>query len=514
MLETQRCKKDTEGGLRLLRVGFEYSLVSLDPRIGGENISQVLVSLLFEGLTRYDKEGHVELAIAETIEISSDGLEYIFKLQPSYWNDGSPLTAYDFEYAWKKILSPEFHTSFAYLFYPILGAKEAKEGKIPIDKVGIQVIDELTLKVQLKHPAPYFLELVSHSSYSPVHQVIDQTHPDWPFQTGESFLCNGPFSIEENVTDLSYKMVKNPYYWAEDLIDLDEIHFSKMSSFQALQAYRRGEIDWLGNPLGGWMMNYEPQEGDPIVTIAGNSIVGWQVFNTSRWPFHNLKLREAMSLAIDRSKICENAFINITPAYSPLLANHSHNPEAQFPHPNIEKARNLWKEGWNELGVDADKIPRLQFIYHYKSIRDHVVSHLKIQFKEVLGLECDFIALPWRIMFDRMTKGEFQMGLMQWMSWINDPIYTLNSFRFASEGTNFCKWENPVFQELLYKADYEVDSEKRQTYLKEAEAVLCSQMPVIPLFYQSHQAMVKKNLNVSYNVSRAVFNFAKCFYKK
>src|SRR3990167_6270925 len=140
MLETHRGKKDTEVCMRTVRVGFEYSILSLDPRIGGENASQALVSLLFEGLNRYDKDGYVELAIAETIEISSNGLEYIFKLQPSYWNDGSLLTAYDFEYAWKKILSPEFTTSFAYLFYSILGAKEAKEGKIPIDKVGIQVI--------------------------------------------------------------------------------------------------------------------------------------------------------------------------------------------------------------------------------------------------------------------------------------------------------------------------------------------------------------------------------------
>ena len=514
MLETYLGKKDTEVCLRTVRVGFEYSILSLDPRIGGENASQALVSLLFEGLTRYDKDGYVELAIAETIEISSDGLEYIFKLQPSYWNDGSLLTAYDFEYAWKKILSPEFPTSFAYLFYSILGAKEAKEGKIPIDKVGIQVIDDLTLRVQLEHPAPYFLELVSHPSYSPVHQVIDQTHPDWPFQTGGNFLCNGPFTIEENLTDLSYKMVKNRYYWAEDVIDLDEIHFSKMSSFQAFQAYRRGEIDWLGNPLCGWMKNFVPLDEDQVVMISGTSMVGWHVFNTSKWPFHNLKLRQAISLAIDRSTICEDAFIKITPAYSPLLATHSHNAEAKFPHFNLEDARKLWKEGWKELGVDADKIPRLQFIYNYKGIRDHVVSHLKQQLKEALGLECDFIALPWPILFGRMTKGDFQMGLMQWTSWVNDSIYTLNGFRFASDDTNFSKWENTTFQELLYKADHEVDPERRETHLAQAESILCREMPVIPLFYQPYQAMMKKNLDVSYNVSRAVFNFAKCFYKK
>ena len=106
------------------------------------------------------------------------------------------------------------------------------------------------------------------------------------------------------------------------------------------------------------------------------------------------------------------------------------------------------------------------------------------------------------------------MGLMHWVTWINDPVYTLNGFRFEKEDTNFSKWENPALQRLLDKSDQEIDPEKRKLYFSEAEEILCREMPVIPLFYQPFMAMVKKNLSVTYNVSRAVFNFARCFYKK
>ncbi len=498
---------------KILRISFEYSFLSLDPRIGGESFCQIMAGLLFEGLTRYDKDGCIELAIAETIEISSDGLEYKFKLQPSCWNDQSPLTAYDFEYAWKKVLSPDFKTSFAYLFYPIRGAKEAKEGKISTDEVGIHVIDELTLKVVLSHPAPYFLELTSHQIYSPIHRLIDQEYPQWPYQSGKNFPCNGAFLIAENHADIAYKLVKNPLYWDSEGIDLDEIIFNGMNSFQALQAFRRGEVDWLGHPLGSWMTSYEPMNDDQVISFPNGSVC-WHVFNTSKEPFNNTKLRQAIAYSIERASFCDTAAIKITPALSALLPKHINNPEARFPNANHEAARKLWAEGWKELGMELSQIPRLSLIYHSKGVRDHIVSHIHTQLSEVLGIDCELVALSWNVLFHRMTKGEFQMGIMSWHSWINDPVYTLNGFRFAKEDTNFSKWENPAYQELLDKSDQEMDLEKRKLYFSEAEEILCREMPIIPLFYQQFMAMVKKNLSVTYNVSRAVFNFARCFYKK
>ena len=435
----------------------------------------------FEGLTRYDKDGCIELAIAETIEISSDGLEYTFKLQPSLWNDQSPLTAYDFEYAWKKVLSPDFKTSFAYLFYPIRGAKEAKEGKVSTDEVGIHVIDELTLKVVLSHPAPYFLELVSHQIYSPIHRLIDQEYPQWPYQSGKNFPCNGAFSIAENHADVAYKMVKNPFYWDPESIDLDEIIFNSMNSFQALQAFRRGEIDWIGYPLGSWLTSFETMHDDQVISFP-NCSVCWHVFNTSKWPFNNTKLRQAIAYAIERTVFCNTAATNITPAHSALLPKHINNPEARFPNANHEIARKLWEEGWRELGMELSQIPRLSLMYHSKGVRDHIVSHIHAQLSEVFGIDCELVVLSWDALFHRMTKGDFQMGIMSWHSWINDPIYTLNGFRFAKEDTNFSKWENRAYQELLENAIKRLMPKSANRIFQRQKKYYAKKCPLSPYF--------------------------------
>ncbi len=495
-----------------LRIGFEYSLLSLDPRKGGDGISQVLSGLLFEGLTWFDGSGKIKNGIAATIHHSADYKQYTFHLRACKWNDGSPLTAHDFEYAWKKVLSPDFKTSFAYLFYPIQGAQEAKEGLLSIDHVGIKALDERTLQVELKNPTPYFLELTSNPIYAPIHRIIDQRYPQWPYQSGVNFPCNGAFTLKLNNPGQGYKIEKNPLYWDADNIALDQVMFNQMTSHQAFEAFSRGEVDWLGHPLGSWHTFYKPGKDDRVISISNGSVC-WYVFNTSEGPFRSIKLRQAVALAIQRSEFLTDSPLPITPAYSPLPQQHSSSTAFRFPQ-NIERARELWREGWEELGFQLSDIPPLTLIFHLKGAREPVAHHLQRQLKTCFGITCELKPLAWDLHFKKMTQGDFQMGLMQWTSWIDDPIYTLNAFRSSTEDLNFPKWEHPVFQELLSQCDQEINPAQRMAYFASAEELICKEIPVIPLFYQSFQTLVKNTLNVSYNISRATFNLARCFYRK
>jgi oligopeptide transport system substrate-binding protein len=497
---------------QVLRIGFQYSLFSLDPRIGGEALSQVILGLLFEGLTRFDGDGKVHNGTAENILISEDYREYTFQLRPCFWNDGSPLTAYDFEYAWKKVLSPDFKTAFAYLFYPIKGAKEAKEGKISLDKIGIWAIDERTLKVRLENPTPYFLELTSLQIYAPVHRLIDQQDPQWSYQVGNSYPCNGAFVLKINKPGQCYKLEKNPRYWDVASISLDQLIFNRMTPYQAFEAFKKREIDWLGHPLGSWDSLYEAGKEDRVISFPNGSVC-WCVFNTSEGPFRSKKLRQAIAFAIQRSDLIRQASLPITPAFTPLLPQHSHSTKQGFME-NIQLARELWIQGWEELGVQESQIPPLTLLFHHKGTREHVAYHLQQQFNKALGAQIVLKPLSWDLLFEAMSKGNFTLGLMQWSSWVDDPIYTLNSFRSAQEGTNFAKWEHPRYQELMQLCDQEPNLAQRKAYFAAAEELLCREMPVVPLFYQPFQALVKSNLNVSYNISRATFNLARCFYKK
>ena len=186
------------GSHQIFKLSLEHPVVSLDPRVGGDGASALILKMLFEGLMRMDKQGQLENGVAQQITISFDQKTYLFQLHPKrLWSDGSTVSAYDFEYAWKKVLSPTFKTPFAYLFYPIKNAKLAKSGAVSSDAIGVKAIGPLTLKVELEFPSPYFLELTAHTIYSPVNRLTDQTHPNWPFEDKGNYICNGAFQLKK-----------------------------------------------------------------------------------------------------------------------------------------------------------------------------------------------------------------------------------------------------------------------------------------------------------------------------
>jgi len=479
-----------------LRIALGMTMFSLDPRVGGENSSSSVLSFLFEGLTRFGADGHVENAIAESIDISSDLKFYTFKLRYCLWNDGSLVSAHDFAYSWKKTLSPDFQTNFAAFFYPIKNAKEAKEGKISTEQIGIYVLDDQTIQVELVRPAPYFLQLTAHPIFSPVNRLVDQVCPQWPYQAEKNYPCNGPFQLKVNRQNQGYQLVKNPLYWDASQIRLDRITLTPMDAFQATQAFARNEIDWMGNPFGSWYPSYAPNK-DAHMLSHPNSSVCWFFFNTSLAPFNHRKIRQAFSLAIDRYEIVKNAYLSLTPAYSVLHPLHCETGHPVFPEHDQEKALQLLHEALHELGLTANDL-KIRLIFHQKGMQEHAAHSLEKQFKEKLGIVCQLQPLSWNAFFHKVIEGQFHVGLIHWTTPIDDPIYTLNAFRFAKEGVNFSKWENIDFQRCLDLSEEENNPFLRSSHLFEAEKILSQEMPVTPLFYQSYQATVRKNLQINY----------------
>lgn len=495
-----------------LKIAFEYSVVSLDPRIGGESISGDILRLLFEGLTRYDQNGNIENGVAESIEVSSNGKQYVFKLRTSFWNDGSPVTAYDFEYAWKKILSPGFKTSFANSFYPIKNAKEAKEGKVSPEAIGIEVIDNRTLKVELINPTPYFLQLTADPLFSPVHRFIDQQHPQWSYQCEANYPCNGPFQLKINQPNQGYQFVKNALYWDNKRIELDQITMTQMPPSQATQAFQKNEVDWVGSPFGSWHSLYGVK--NEKVTTFKSSTVCWFVFNTNYRPFHNHKLRQAFAYAINRAQIVQNSFMPLTPANSLLLPYYHDYKHCLYPEFSPDKARALLHEALHELDLSLEDLPTITLVFLEKGIREHIAYSLMEQFKECLGIKCELQALPWNRLFNQMTKGNFQVGIVNWLSKIDDPIDILSAFKFADQDINFSKWENKDFINFLDLSDQEISPFLRSSYLLKAEEIVCKDMPIIPILYQPYQALIRKNLNINFKLPSGPFNISRTSYNK
>ncbi|MGA8163490.1 MAG: peptide ABC transporter substrate-binding protein [Waddliaceae bacterium] len=502
-----------------LRIGVEYSVVSLDPRVGGESISGDMLKLLFEGLTRFNQKGQIENALAESIEVSSNLLDYTFQLRTAYWNDGSLLTAHDFEYAWKTVLSPDFDTAFIYFFYSIKHAKEAKEGKVSADQIGIHAIDERTLKVELTHPTPYFLQMTAHPLYSPVHRFVAQRHPQWSYQCGKNYPCNGPFQLKINQPGQGYQLVKNPFYWEANQIALDQITITHMTPTQAVRAFQRREVDWVGSPFGSWHPSYNEFKAARIgkVLALSNTWVCWCQINTSCFPFNYHKLRQAFAHAVQRGPIVSGAFLPITPAYSPLLPQHQTSSQLKYPDYDPEKALQLFHEALEEMNLTKEDLPPFRVIYIEHGIREHTASCLKKQFEECFGIDCELHPLPWNEVFHRLTHGEYQMSVVHWFSWLDDPIYTLNSFRSVDiQKVNFSRWESESldYEHYLDQSERIMNPFQRSVYLVKAEETLIREIPIIPLFYQPGQALVKDDLKGIYRDPCGSFNITRIYHTK
>jgi len=498
---------------QVLRIGMEYSSISLDPRIGGDTRSCDILKLLFEGLTRIDQNGEIENALAESIAISSNLKEYTFHLRPTVWNDGTPVTAHDFVYAWKSILDPRFETAFDYLFYPIVGAFEIKSGKLPVEKLGVSVLNDYTLKIELVNPIHYFLQLTAHPIYSPVHRAVDQKNSDWPDKSGQEFACNGPFILKINRPHQGYHLVKNPFYWDPTYLALDQITMTLMNPAQAVQAFRSGELDWIGNPLGEWYSFFHHGNEEKVLSFR-NAGVSICLFNTESFPFSNKKLRLAISYAIDRAHINNKAFVPLTPAHSPLLPHVREINETVFPEYDSEMAKTLFREGLDEMEIDVHDIPPLNFLVQEKGIREYLADEIVKELERCFGIRCILKAHPRHTYFKKMISGDFHMGIILWSTLVEDPSYTLNVYLHRQNGINFSRWEDEGFQKAIQMREQILNPLQRSQALFTAEKILADQAPIIPLFYHSSLSLVKAELQANYKAPGGRFNLAKSFYQK
>ncbi len=492
---------------QILRLSYLYFPISLDPRIGGDEDSERLIELLFEGLMRIGSDGKPACALAKSFEISADKRQYTFHLRDSLWTNSDPVTAFDFEYSWKKILSPGFSTTFAYLFYAIKNAKNAKEGSVSLDEVGVKALNERTLVVELENPAPYFLELAALTLYTPVNHKIDKIHPNWSDQEGRGYVCNGPFQLKKRSVTHGYELIRNPLYWDKERVSLDQVLVTQNDSYTALQMFKNDETDWVGRPLRAW---------DPSFTtgLAGKAEycstprIFWYVFNVRLFPFNHPKLRRALAYALNRKSLIEELRYDGSSAITPLPLVLTQLHDQGIVDGDSESALRLFEESLQELGITREEFPVITLIQTKGGIADKAAPLIARQWQKLFGIHCRVDSYEWNTIFDKMTHGDYQIGGISWKSWINDPIYTLNAFRYASEKVNFAQWEDERYQKRLDAADKEVDRTQRLNYLREAEEILLHEMPIIPIYYEVQQFQRKQRLKVAVNPKTGHVDFS------
>jgi oligopeptide transport system substrate-binding protein len=468
-----------------LKVNIQDEPQSLDPRKVRQLAGLAIVRELFDGLMRVSKEGKPELAVAESVDVSSDGKCYTFHLRETRWSNGDPVTAHDFAYAWKTRLSPNFPSDTADSLYVIKHAKAVKEGKLPLSELGIRAASDHILVVELESPTAYFPELVSHPSWVPVNQRIDQENPSW-FQNASSYVSNGPFSLAEWNHSSSLVLKKNPSYWDHSAVHLSSIEFYMLAEETELNMFEKKEVDWAGSPLSTLPLDaIKSFKKTPLLGAITGCSTDFLRINTRLDLLSDARIRRALALAINRKELTEHVMQGgQVPALGLVPPSIEGGGNAYFSDADAQLAHRLFDEALLDLGVHKENLPELSYLYR-SSERNHLIAQtIQQQWREVLGFNIKLEAVESKVFFSRISKKDYQIAFGNWVADFADPINFLEVFK-TKLGSNNTEWENSSYTELLSRAAVLPKSEHRTVLLREAEEILMREMPIIPLSYMS-----------------------------
>ncbi len=489
---------------KTLRFAISSRFHPLDPRIQGNEDTKPILKMLFEGLMQIDSEGNVVLGVAKSIKISKDRKKYTFKLRTSFWSNGAVVTANDFEYAWKSVLSPQFKAPSAYLLYPIKHARAIKKGYLPAAELGVKALSKDTLEIELEYPTPYFLELLAQPQFAPINPAIDQSQPTWPHQEDNGYVCNGPFVLKKNNPSQYYELIKNPTYHQASKILLDRISIKHAQSADIKEMFLRDEIDWIGFPTQPVDLSSLPLDQGETVVLHNDSVY-WYIFNTRCFPFNHVKIRQALALTVNRARLLQAVPSGHWPAFTFLPFQHS---QGYLMEESQRKGVEIFEEALTELGLDRKNFPVIKLLFAEGKVRNNIAKIIKEGWERILGIRCQIDILEdWYEVFNRLTDGDFQIGGINWISLINDPSYTLQVFHSASQFINFPQWKNDQYEQFIDKANTEKRLSKRLLYLGLAEKLLLKEAPIIPLVRALPCSLKKNSVELTNHSSLKSWDF-------
>ncbi|MFC2049518.1 peptide ABC transporter substrate-binding protein [Chlamydiota bacterium] len=474
-----------------LRLNLYTEPPSLDSRKATDATSMNVLMMLFEGLTRMGEDEMPHPAAAEKIAISEDGRTYTFTLRDACWSNGEPVTSEDFLYAWQSMLDPKFPGLFAYKLYVIENAEEVKLGKLPMSALGVKAPDAKTLVVTLKYPTPYFLELTAFPTFYPLYKPSDVANPEWAAEAGPLYVSNGPFQLKMWEHESEIVVTKNPNYWDAAAVKLDGLHLAMIDDTTTeFYMFEMNELDWSGSPLSNLPPEFIPaliREGKAHFYPAAASY--YYKINTEHFPLNNANIRKALGYSINRKDIVTHitqAGQQPATALVPEMRGWSP-PSHLFPDGDVEEAKKLFAKGLAELGITAKEFPPISISYNTNREHQKIAQAIQQQWKEVLGIEVQLVHYDWKVYLSKISNQDYQIGRMGWIGDFNDPVSFLEPFKFRNDpkkgGNNDTGWERPEYIALLDAANQELDLQKRAQLLREAEAILIDDMPVIPLYF-------------------------------
>ena len=513
-------KSSDSASKQVLNWNESAELPTMDLSKATDVVSFDTLNNTMEGLYRLGKDSKIEPGLATKTKVSSDGLTYTFTLRKdAKWSNGDKVTAKDFVYSWRRTLDPKTNSQYAYLFEGIKNATDVMNGKKSTKEVGVKADGDYKLVVTLDKQIPYFKLLMGFPTFFPQNQNAVEKYGS-KYGTASKYMCyDGPFNLTKwTGTNLSWSLKKSDNYWDKKNVKLDSINFKvNKSNSTAYNLYQSGKLD--ATSLSAEQA--KQLKGQSGYTVRQAASTFYFQYNQTKPEFQNKKIRQAISMVIDRkefvNKVLGNGSIPSKGLVSTGLATRNGKDFADASYVkdgatvNFAKAKKLWAEGLKEIGKDSLTFGLLSDDTDAaKKTTEFIQSAIESNLK---GAKVECANVPFKTRLNRTNQGQFDVVISAWGADFADPISFLDMFT-SNNSYNAGKWKNAQYDKLIEasKSTDAGNAGKRWNDLVSAEKILIQEQGISPLYQQATAWMVKPKVKgVIYNSAGANYNFKNAY---
>ena len=493
-------KANEEG---LLIIGNSNEPKGLDPHLVSGVLESNIIRALFEGLAvdHPSEDGTPLPGAARTWEPNEDFTVWTFHLRPEgKWSDGAPVTAHDFVFSYKRLLTPTLPAEYSEMLYFIQGAEAYNKGKTTdFSEVGAKAIDDFTLEITLRGPTPFLPEITKHYTWYPIpkHVVMKWGRIDTPFTDWTdvgNIQSNGPFQLKSWMVNHHIEVERNPHYWDARTVKLNGIRYLPTTNiYTEARMFLDGQLH-ATYTLPPEMIDYARETVPEMLRQEPYVGVRFMRVNTLREPLNNPKVRHALAAAIDRESIIQNILRGGQQPASgivPPFGDYQTPDRIKF---DPELARKLLEEsGYSSTGG----FPDITFLTTDRDSARRMAEAIQAMWREHLGINVRIIQREWITYLQKQYDSDFDICSGGWIGDYLDPTTFLEMW-LPNGGNNNTGWARPEYRALLRKAENTAAPATRLKILAEAETLLLEDLPVIPTYWYTTNYLIRpevKNWN-------------------
>ncbi|MDB6453094.1 peptide ABC transporter substrate-binding protein [Falsirhodobacter sp. 20TX0035] len=477
--------------------GNDTDPATLDPHHTQTVSESRVLKDLFDGLVIQSAKGEAIPGIAESWDLSEDGTVYTFHLRDAKWSNGDPVTAGDFSFAYHRIVDPMTAAGYASNLFAIKNAEAIASGKMPVDQLGVRVIDDKTLEITLNSPTPYFIELLTHQAALPLHQKSVEEFGD-QFTRPENFVTNGAYKLESFTPNSQLVMVKNPEYYNADQVTIDRVNWIPFEDRSAcMRRFEAGEVQTCTDVPAEQMDYVKANLADSLRIAPYLGTYYLPVKGAEGSPLKDARVRKAISMAIDRDFIAEEVWAGtMLPSYKlvpPGIANYDGDAvTVDYADEDLFDREDDAKALLEEAGVAPGSLT-VELRYNTGENHKNTMAAIADMLTNI-GINARLNEVEGTTYFNYLREdGPFDMARAGWVGDYNDPQNFLMLYE-SGVAFNYSRWSNADYDAALDKAATTMDLGERAEILAGAEQTLLDDQAIIPILAYSSRALVAANV--------------------